>query len=431
MNKYNFDVIIIGAGASGLMAAMELSLAGRKVAILEARDRTGGRIFTFENPSFDLPVEAGAEFIHGSPEPTETILNNASITKYKVEGDIWEKHHSQLDRKKDFITDPAELNKKLKEVKTDIPVSVFIDQYLAGNEFEEIRFSLKNYVEGYYAADTSKASTFALREEFNKSDDRQSRIEGGYVKLINYLEQKCRDNGVKIMLSKKVKQISWKKNDVEVLTSSEQFNSKKILVTVPIGVLRSGDIAFQPSIPQKIEATQNLGYGTVIKTTMQFDSPFWNNKKMTGNKGLEKAVFIFSDSIIPTWWTYFPKKSNMLTGWSGGPNAEKIHHLSDKEILGKALVSLSEIFTIEKSQLEKILRAWHITNWSNDPFSKGAYSYDVVNGSNWKKILMEPEVETLFFAGEGLHEGIDIGTVNAALANGRDTAHRLIAAFRM
>src|SRR5688500_14739440 len=96
------DIIIIGAGATGLMAALELCRAGKKVMILEARDRAGGRIHTENDPAFDLPVELGAEFVHGDLELTIKLLREAGIEFYPARGKLWRSQHGRLEQQKDF-----------------------------------------------------------------------------------------------------------------------------------------------------------------------------------------------------------------------------------------------------------------------------------------------------------------------------------------
>ena len=81
------DILIIGAGVAGLFAARNLSAAGKKVIILEARDRPGGRIQTLYDPSFELPVEMGAEFVHGDLELTIQLLREAGLKHYAISGD--------------------------------------------------------------------------------------------------------------------------------------------------------------------------------------------------------------------------------------------------------------------------------------------------------------------------------------------------------
>ena len=72
------DIVIIGAGAGGLAAAIELGHAGLAVSILEARNRIGGRIFTLSDPVGRAPVELGAEFIHGRPPEIWNLLKKAA-----------------------------------------------------------------------------------------------------------------------------------------------------------------------------------------------------------------------------------------------------------------------------------------------------------------------------------------------------------------
>ena len=172
-----------------------------------------------------------------------------------------------------------------------------------------------------------------MREELTTSDDEQYRIEGGYVKLIDYLHNQCKEHGVYFYLSHPVSEVRWKKDEVEVITLQKSFKAKKVLITVPIGVLQSETIRFSPAIPGVINAAKKLGFGPVVKTLLQFDEAFWKNKKFTQGKNLDKLSFIFSKSIIPTWWTYHPKHVAMLTGWSCGPNAETIKGLTKDEIL--------------------------------------------------------------------------------------------------
>src|SRR5579862_9182235 len=81
-----YDVLIVGAGCAGLAAGRALAAAGRRTAIVEARDRVGGRIFTERAGSAEIPVELGAEFIHGLPRPTWDIVDEAKLAVYELGG---------------------------------------------------------------------------------------------------------------------------------------------------------------------------------------------------------------------------------------------------------------------------------------------------------------------------------------------------------
>jgi monoamine oxidase len=429
MEKLSFDVIIIGAGASGLMAAWELVQAGKKVGVIEARGRVGGRIHTINDPLFDMPVEMGAEFIHGELELTEMISKRAGIEKYKVAGDIWQKEDGELKEQKDFVEDFSDLEKKMDQVKEDITVKTFFEKYLQGDQYEGLRFSLKNYVEGYYAADISKASTLAMKKELTESSDKQFRPEGGYGKLANFLFDECTKKDAQFFFSSLVQKIDWQPGMVMISTNSISFEAKKLLVTVPVGVLQQNAIKFFPTLSKKLDAIKYLGYGPVIKTILQFEDAFWKNRELTSGKDLSKLSFIFSDATIPTWWTNYPKETAILTGWSGGPHAEKLKGLGKDEILKKALHSLSMIFNIDLVHLQQKLKGWQVADWPGDPYTGGGYSFEVVNGPFYQQIMKEPEENTIYFAGEGLFEGAEIGTVEGALHTGREAAFKIIAGF--
>ena len=429
MDKLEYDVIVIGAGACGLKAALEMALTGKKIAVLEARDRIGGRIHTIYDDQFDQPVELGAEFIHGELKETLLICKKAGIGHNKTGGEIWQNENGKLEEQDGFIEDYNDLNKKFKELKQDISIKVFLENHLQGDQYEELRFTLKNYIEGYYAAETSKASTFALRDELNNSSDKQFRPEGGYIKLAEYLFNKCKEANVYFALNEPVVSLEYKKEKVTITTNKSKYTSRKALVTVPVGVLQSSSIQFIPDISEKVKAANLLGFGQVVKTIFQFKNAFWKNQEQTQGKDVKKLGFMFARTAIPTWWTQYPRESSMITGWSGGPHANDLQGLSKEEVKEKGLQSLSEIFRVSIDDLRLNLKAWHVYNWKDDPYAGGGYSYDVVDGSKCREIVRRPIYDTVFFSGEGLFEGIEIGTVEAALETGREVAIQIVAAL--
>src|SRR6476469_6059989 len=98
MEDETADVLVLGAGVAGLAAAQELSQAGLRVIVLEARDRVGGRIFTQHVPGYPLPIELGAEFIHGRPPASFALVEQAGLLVYEINGDRWLGRGSRLTR---------------------------------------------------------------------------------------------------------------------------------------------------------------------------------------------------------------------------------------------------------------------------------------------------------------------------------------------
>ena len=123
------EIIIIGAGATGLMAARELAKAGKKVIILEARERIGGRIWPLKEEEFGFQVQAGAEFVHGPAPVTKDIIKDAGLTYVPIEeGERWNNYTGEL-TKEDELFDKKVLREKLKELKENIPIAIFFDKY--------------------------------------------------------------------------------------------------------------------------------------------------------------------------------------------------------------------------------------------------------------------------------------------------------------
>jgi monoamine oxidase len=426
-NENEFDVVIIGGGAAGLMAAWEIVKVGKNVAIVEARDRIGGRIVTIKDQQFDEPIELCAEFIHGNLELTKQLLQKGGIKFHKVEGSIWRHRKGKLQEEKDFIKDYSRLKNAFSQLTQDISVAEFIEVYLGKADDQETRTALKSYVEGYYAADINKASTFALRDELEKGDDVQFRIDGGYKKIIDFLEGEISGKGSHIFLNKVVTEIIWHKGKVEIITPAKKFIASKVLVTVPVGVLQSGMIKFDPELEGKMNAIKILGFGPVIKIIFQFSEAIWKNKELTQQKYLSDLRFLFSEEIIPTWWTQFPKNTPILTGWVSGLHAEKLMCENDDTIMQHAVSSLSNIFQLKVSELKQKIRGWKVINWATDRYNLGGYSFETIGGKEAKQMISEPIGNTIYFAGEGLHKGPEIGTVEAALYTGKEMGYRMIA----
>ncbi len=430
------DVIVVGAGASGLMIARKLSQEGFNVVILEARDRVGGRILTIENPAFVLPVEAGAEFIHGNLPVTINLLKEAGLQYRASGGDAWRFADCGLQQDTGFKEKDDLITNKLDELRQDITVASFLETNFSDDKYAGLKQEIKGFVEGYDSGDIKRASAFALRTEWESNNDGdQHRVDGGYIQAIRYLEKECRDKGCSIHTSSIVKQVSWVENKVEVITHEhKRYTAKKIVTTVSLGVLQAEDsskaaISFTPALPDHQQALKLLGFGNVIKVLLLFNSPFWKDPLFADGKDLNSMGWLFSGEPIPTWWSQFPDDSPLLTGWLAGPGAGSHRETGDAEMLDKALGSLCTIFSLTMEQLLEKLVHSQVFNWVADPFTLGAYSYVTPETPAARQQLGMPVENTIFFAGEALYDGPEMGTVEGALANGLEVAALVLKVF--
>jgi monoamine oxidase len=420
------DVIIIGAGAAGLMAAKLLTDAGLKVCVLEARDRPGGRIHTIYDAAFEPPAEAGPEYIHGNLDVTLDLLKEAGIEYCEAGGDMWQVNNGKWSKELSFNEDQDLLLSKLKELKDNISIAEFLDRYFADDKYTLLRKSLTSYIEGYYAGDTQQTSALSFYKEWISEDEQQYRPVGGYGRMIKYLVDKSVEGGTLIQLSTVVKEIRWRKEQVEVLDETRHiYVARKLIVTVPLGLWMAapsekGALIFTPALLQKQAAAKQMGFGSAIKILLNFKDLFWENISLETNAtvDLKNTGFIISDAPVPTWWTQLPQKSSLLTGWIAGPKALQLKDSDDETILHMALDSLTTLLDISKEDLKEKLKTWHVFNWVADPFTRGAYAFSTVGTNEARKVLMASVEETLFFAGDAFYDGPEMGTVEAALTSG-------------
>jgi len=413
--------IIVGGGVAGLFAARELSKRGYGITILEAADRLGGRIHTIRNSSFTNPVEKGVEFIHGNLPLTVQLLKEAGIEYRQVRGNMVRISNGDWKTQDDFTLGWDELMEKMNTVRTDMTVDEFLKKNFSDEKYGNLRSSVLRFANGFDLADTSKASVLALREEWMREEDEQYRIPGGFDQLINFLERECLRSGCVINKSSPVTEIRWKEGNAQIATSNQNaFYATKVVVTSSLGSLQSGrSIIFEPAIDSYFRATKKIGFGTVVKVMLEFKEAFWEKKK----KGIG---FLFTGEIVPTWWTQLPSPYPLLTGWAGGPQAWELENKDDKTILRLALQSLSNVFQMPIEELNQTLTAAAVANWKNDPNSHGAYSYDLVESAQAKKLLNTPIEGTIFFAGEAFYDGPSPGTVEAALVSAKNVVEKIV-----
>lgn len=435
------DVIVIGAGASGLAAARDLSQAGLRVTILEARPRVGGRILTVHDARAPVPLELGAEFIHGEAPETLSVAQAAALTvvelpdlhelvsggRFLMRADYW----TAIDRmNKDLARRVAQRGK-------DFPVSDYLDSKGVPPARRQL---LLDFIQGFHAAHPERLSAKALAADASDDGtdddqlDKQFRIVNGGDALMQWLRHGLDPERVELKLSTVVEEIQWRRGEVRVAGS----RARAAIVTLPAAVLKTGTVKFEPEIRAKKRALELIETGHIFKIVLRFRRAFWEEPDFLKERRPPRSSEQDGKSVnflhapgaeIPTWWTAQPVRGPVITGWVGGVKAETLLSEEPASRLERSLVALSDILAIPRRELDDNLDAWASHDWRADPFARGAYSYIGVGGIGAPRTLGRPVDGTLFFAGEATLAD-KIGTVAGALASGRRAAREALRSLK-
>lgn len=416
-------IIIIGAGASGLQAGRKLSQAGHAVTILEANTIPGGRIHTLPPggpDGFSVAVEGGAEFIHGELPLSlelakETGVRLEPLTALMVRAGDQEFHRGW-----------DELYKQMEMLAEDMPFADFLEKYFSEARYAPLREAAGRRAEGYDLADLATASTRSLYREWSSEEHEEAeyRPAGGYRQFIDHLVSVCVRQGCVIHYSSVVSSVRWERGRVEVHTTAGQvYTAELLLSTVSLGILKASGLGFSPELPLgHREAIKKLGFGSVIKVLLEFDQAFWNQRKPVG-----KTLFVVGNETSPTWWTQQEEECRLMTGWVSGQRMRFLRALDPAARIISVLDSLSAIFGIDRTVLQRRLKASLFLDWEMVSTVLGGYSFETVGAAAARAALSEPIAGTLYFGGEGLYEGDVPGTVEAAFCNGVTVAEKIIA----
>ena len=438
------DVVVVGAGAAGLAAAEVLARARFSVRVLEARPRIGGRVDTRSLPGWPAPVELGAEFVQGK---ARSLLSRARKAGLRVKP-TGQRHLTLEDGR--LVDARPSLERALAQVAElhgDVPVEEAL-KARAGDLDSDGMALARNYVEGYYAADVTRASAEAIgaleRASRALHGDEAARIEGGYSRVLEeVLASVVRRLPSALRLCTVVTEIRWSAGQVLAETRKgtgyalPPLHARAAIITVPLGVLRApagatGAIRFAPRIHDVERAAGALIQGPLFKLLLRFREEFWSSGTPTAHRARLRG-FGFAHlpgGAVPTWWTTAPMDSGVLTGWAGGPLAEELSSIPSDARRARALDSLQRLFGTPRSTLEELLEDEAQHDWQADPYARGGYAVTPVGGLGAARLLAQPVAGTLFFAGEHTHTGGQAGTVHGALETGERAARGCIEALR-
>ncbi|MGF1503878.1 MAG: flavin monoamine oxidase family protein [Anaerolineae bacterium] len=411
------SVVVIGAGAAGLAAAIYLQEEGFPVAVLEARDRPGGRVWT-DTESAPYPIELGAEFIHGGRVVTWDALREYGLS---ATGEALRNRDSALFANGSLIRHPAWMRRFEIEAydgvfevaaewvstgRADGTVLALAQEELARLDLDEpVNLAL---LDGLFAPDygvgLDQLGVYGLAEAtFAGDGSGDYRVVEGYSRLMQAMA-----DAVSVTYNQVVRTIEWGPGGVVARTDDATHEAERCIITIPLSLLQNGSIAFSPALPAaKQDAINRLGAADVLKVMLEFEEAVWP-------EGIGALV---TDLPTQTWWRPGfgqPDEMPIWTALVGERTSTQISGMTEEAATAFALNDLAAIFG---PQVRDALTGGRVINWPQDPFARMGYSTVPVGAAGQREVLAQPLDGVLFFAGEATHV-IRPGTVHGAIETG-------------
>lgn len=420
-------VIIIGAGIAGLACARELERAQVDAIVLEARDRIGGRIWT--DDSLGVPVDLGASWIHGHwRNPLMKLARKHDLevewTNYMASGLYdaerrWPRAAAQRamgysDKLYAWIerlchAHPSGL--------PDISVAAALAQDIArGSDGRPADPRIFEWSLAMMTLDEGIGSgQLSLRyfEDDAPYTGDDYLFKRGYRELLDVLAE-----DLDVRSNHRVEAIDWSGDEILVRTNRGEFLADQVVVTLPLGVLAAGDVAFEPPLPErKQRAVDELGVGLLDKVVVEFEEVFW--------RGDDTSICLLDP---PYEWASFVLNLCPLTGrpilvgFLAGEDARAAEDASDEELVEQLLVGLRVCF----GDAVTTPIASRVTRWGRDPYAKGAYAHIPVGATGaFYDELAAPLEQRVFFAGEATARD-NPATAHGAYESGVREARQII-----
>ncbi len=424
------ETIVIGAGVAGLSAARLLSDAGRRVAVLEARDRVGGRVWTDRRDG--LVTDLGASWIHGIDGSAVAAAAQAfgmrtvefTVGGYQPDSRPIAYYAPDGTRMTDaearrFADDIRAVDDALRAVVAasapfasyrEVTESALEEQGWDDARTERVREYLEHRSEEQYGAWIEDLAAHGLDDDAIDGDEVV--FPDGYDRLPAALAR-----GLDVRLGRAVSRVSWSATGVAVSVGDEVLTADDVIITVPVGVLQSEDFVIDPPLPSPVAgALGRLRMNAFEKVFLRFPHRFWDDGvyaiRQQGPEG----------SWWHSWYDLTPLDSTpTLLTFAAGPAARGIRGWSDERVADSVLVSLRRLFGENVPEPTHM----HVTAWQDDPFSRGSYAYMTLGSTTADHDdLATPVGGVLHLAGEATWTD-DPATVAAALHSGHRAAENV------
>ncbi len=393
--QFEGKILIIGAGAAGLYAGYLLKSKGIDFEILEASNVHGGRMG--KNTTFaDYTIDTGAQWLHGRNNILGDLIeqSNTKTTRDETELTYWFNGQLVNSLPKDpFIFEEDNL--------PDISFKDYAIQQGFGSEYA----SIVEGIAGDQGASASLLSAYwnSKDEENWVSGDEDFKFQDSYFDFID--KQFAQPIMDKIKLNTVVSSIDYSTNQTIITDSlGTQYTADKVIVTVPISILKLNEIAFLPPLPaEQTEAFAKFGMGPGMKVFLKFTTAFYNDVTYGG----EICAAYINDTIGKS------TTNHTLLAFVMGDQAQSLTDLGSDSAITNAL--LTELDTMYSGQASANFVDSIVINYTNKPFIKGSYGFSTIGMGNARTVAAKPVNEKIYFAGEAMNLNGHHQTVHGAV----------------
>lgn len=416
--------VIIGAGFAGLSAAYKLKNAGWNVTVLEARDRTGGRVFSHRMPqNSNLVCELGAEWVGESHERIRTLCADFKIPLQKHQFDEYLLQDGRVSRPGAWGFS-AQARAAFEKAKKNYEKLSALQQrsldrldwwtYLEKIGFSEEDLRLRDLMDSTdFGESIRHVSAYGALAEYAESSPKNEmdyKMTGGNSRLTEeFLERIGAEN---IKTNTLVTEVNQYKGTVTVKTATDSYKADAVICTAPTQSLLK--IKFNPPLPSaQREAAEKLIYARICKNSVLYENRFWRDENFSMVSDVTSHYYFHSTQNQPG-------QEGILTAYAIGEKADVLASQSDERRMRKITGDLVD-FNPNAPRMAKGIASYA---WQRDKYTDGAYA--LYRPGQWfgiRPILQRPHIKVLF-AGEHLADWQ--GFMEGAINTGEEAAQSLI-----
>lgn len=405
------DVVVVGAGAAGVAAGRRLVAAGLDVAIVEARERLGGRAHTVAT-ALGRPVDVGCEWLHSAERnPWVGVARDLgfAIDETLPNWGARVSWHFGEEAQRDWMAAREDFDERCERAALaaeDRPESELLE---SGGRWNGLIGAISTWANG------AELERVSVKDHARYENSALNwRVPQGYGALVS-----AYGASLPVRLGTVVERIDHRGRTIVVGTSRGDISCRAVIVTIPTNLLAREALRFVPALPEKIAAAAGLPLGVADKLYLAIDGPVEDLPRDRHLVGRTDRVATGGYQLRLHGWP-------IIECYFGGTLATELERAGPD---GMAEFAVGELAGLLGHAIRPRLKPLAHSAWVLDPLANGSYSCALPGHADDRLKLAEPVDERLYFAGEACSVNF-FGTAHAALITAVAAAEQAIAALR-